>query len=443
METLKLGELFAGYGGLGLAVQEAFGAEVSWVSEIEPDPSRVLAYRFPHAPNLGDITKINWHEVEPVDILSGGFPCQDVSLAGNRAGLIEGTRSGLWGKFAEGISILRPKYVVAENVRGLLSAKADSRMEPCPSCMGVHNPGGRKPAMRALGAVLGDLADLGYDAQWTTIRASDVGACHQRERVVLLAVNQAPEDTFGGDGREGFSDPGNQAARENRSDFSDKPGGRRDGSGPHQQAPADSHGVGVGRWGGSPRGLDEARSDSKARQSSGGANPTGSFETEVAPHPEHDGHSGATSGRGDRATTSSGRGEPQAELGEPEGGHTPHSGSGSVHSEEVNWGAYAAAIRRWEQVFGYPCPRPTRPIGPEGAERLSSEFVEWMMGLEPGWVTDPRIWEGVTDKKGKILEGRKQQLHAWKAQIKMLGNGVHPLQVSTALKQLLLADMLS
>lgn len=312
-------------------------------------------------------------------------------MAGKRAGLVEGTRSGLWGKFAEGISVLRPKYVVAENVRGLLSAKADSRMEPCPSCMGVHNPGGRKPAMRALGAVLGDLADLGYDAQWTTIRASDVGACHRRERVILLAVNQASEYTFGGDGREGFSDPRNQAARENGSDFSDTSDSRRDGSGSHRSSILENSDSVRSFWG------DE---------------PSGRLQAQRADHP----------------TSESGGGSDRP---------------GVPAAQEVNWGVYEPAIRRWEQVFGLPCPRPTRPIGPGGAERLSSEFVEWMMGLEPGWVTDPRIWEGFTDKKGKILEGRKHQLHAWRAQIKMLGNGVHPLQVSTALKQLLVADMMA
>lgn len=174
--TLKLGELFAGYGGLGMAVEAAFGAELQWVSEFDEGPSKVLAHRFPHAPNLGDITKIDWASVPPVDVLSGGFPCQDVSLAGKRAGLGEGTRTGLWSKFVEAIEYLKPRYVVAENVRGLLSAKADSGMELCPACLG-NLPRGKHP-LRALGAVLGDLAEHGYDARWAGIRASDsaVGA---------------------------------------------------------------------------------------------------------------------------------------------------------------------------------------------------------------------------------------------------------------------------
>jgi hypothetical protein len=95
---------------------------------------------------------------------TGGFPCQDVSHAGKRAGLRPDTRTGLWSQMAYAIDQLRPALVVAENVRGLLSAEAHSDLEPCPWCMGDGE--GLSP-LRALGAVLGDLADLGYDAAGT------------------------------------------------------------------------------------------------------------------------------------------------------------------------------------------------------------------------------------------------------------------------------------
>jgi len=182
---VKLGSLFSGYGGLDLAVAETFGAEVVWHCEWEDAPSKILERNFPGVPNYRDVSKVDWAAVEPVDILTGGFPCQDLSLAGKRAGLREGTRSGLWSEFAFAIDILRPCFVVIENVRGLLSATANCEVEFCPWCMGEAGDG--EPVLRALGAVLGDLAELGYDAEWTGVRAADAGAPHNRFRVFILA----------------------------------------------------------------------------------------------------------------------------------------------------------------------------------------------------------------------------------------------------------------
>lgn len=182
--TLTIGELFAGYGGLGLGLSRLTSVDTRWVSDVPFDrPGRgackVLADRFPDAPNLGDIRQIDWSNVEPVDVVTGGSPCQDLSHAGRRAGMREDTRSGLWFRMAEGIDALQPKYVVWENVNGAKSAKADSNMD-------IIN-GGVGPNLRALGRVLGDLSALGYDAGWTSVRASEVGAPHQRSRVFVLA----------------------------------------------------------------------------------------------------------------------------------------------------------------------------------------------------------------------------------------------------------------
>jgi len=182
---VKIGSLFSGYGGLDLAVSSVFDAEVAWHCEWEDAPSKILEANFPTVPNYRDVTQVDWSSVEPVDILTGGFPCQDVSLAGRRAGMTNGTRSGLWSEFAKAIDVLKPKLVVIENVRGLLSAKADSDMEWCSWCMGETGDG--EPVLRALGAVLGELASLGYDAEWTGVRASDAGAPHQRFRVFIVA----------------------------------------------------------------------------------------------------------------------------------------------------------------------------------------------------------------------------------------------------------------
>jgi DNA (cytosine-5)-methyltransferase 1 len=156
---VRVGSLFAGIGGFDLAARW-MGWETAWFSEIDPYASAVLAQHWPGVPNHGDITKIDFRAVEPVDLLCGGFPCQDISNAGKRAG-IDGERSGLWGEYARAIGELRPRYVVVENVAALLG--------------------------RGLERVLGDLAALGYDAEWEVLSAADVGAPHERERLWLVA----------------------------------------------------------------------------------------------------------------------------------------------------------------------------------------------------------------------------------------------------------------
>ncbi|WP_263249209.1 DNA cytosine methyltransferase [Saccharopolyspora rosea] len=185
--SLRIGSLFTGYGGLDLAVEDALGGAVVWHADNDPAASAVLAYHQPDVPNLGDVTAIDWTTTEPVDVLTGGFPCQDLSLAGRRVGLA-GARSGLWEHMARAIDALRPGLVVIENVRGLLSAPAAAGdLEPCPWCVGDRPT----RVLRALGAVLGELADLGYDAAWCGLAAADIGAPHARFRVFLLAHRRA------------------------------------------------------------------------------------------------------------------------------------------------------------------------------------------------------------------------------------------------------------
>lgn len=183
---LRVGELCAGYGGLSLAVEYALGAETAWLAEIDSAARRVLAAHWPDVPLYGDITAIDWSAVPPVDILAGGTPCQDLSQAGRRAGMAEGTRSGLWAAMRTAIATLKPAYAIWENVSGARSATAASALESDPGHMGAGTLAGQ-PALRALGRVLGDLASLGYDSEWRSVRASDVGACHRRERVFVLA----------------------------------------------------------------------------------------------------------------------------------------------------------------------------------------------------------------------------------------------------------------
>ncbi|UQX09949.1 DNA cytosine methyltransferase [Candidatus Mycobacterium methanotrophicum] len=101
---MKVGSLFSGAGGLDSAVEKLFGAQTVWQCENDPAAAAVLARRWPEVPNLGDVTAVDWGCVEPVDVLCGGFPCQDVSAVGLRAGMRPGTRSGLWAQFRDAIA---------------------------------------------------------------------------------------------------------------------------------------------------------------------------------------------------------------------------------------------------------------------------------------------------------------------------------------------------
>jgi DNA (cytosine-5)-methyltransferase 1 len=182
---VRIGSLFSGAAGLDRAVAAFFDGEVSWFSENDPAASAVLSHHFPGVPNLGDIEAISWSDVPPVDILCGGFPCVDVSAAGRRAGM-HGTTSGLWSRMADAIDALRPRYVVIENVKGLLNANANRPVESDEDGVGGGSDG---LVLRAMGAVLGDVSDIGgYEARWVTISAAAAGAPHLRERVFILAV---------------------------------------------------------------------------------------------------------------------------------------------------------------------------------------------------------------------------------------------------------------
>lgn len=169
--VLTVGSLFSGYGGIELGLEQTKGFRTIWHCEIEPYTSAILKERWPGIPNLGDITKVNWEEVEVPDLICGGFPCQDISVAGKGRGIIKGeTRSGLWGEFHKSIRVLRPRYVLIENVSAL--------------------------ARRGLNIVLADLAQEGYDAEWIDLRASDFGAPHKRERLFIVAYPNSKRNAY-------------------------------------------------------------------------------------------------------------------------------------------------------------------------------------------------------------------------------------------------------
>ncbi len=157
--TLTFGSLFAGIGGLDLGLERA-GMKCRWQVEVNEYAQKVLKKHWPDVARFRDVRDCGKDNLEAVDLICGGFPCQDISNAGKRAG-IHGKRSGLWSEYHRIICELRPRYVLVENVAALLG--------------------------RGLGVVLGDLAASGYDAEWQCLPASAFGAPHRRDRLFILA----------------------------------------------------------------------------------------------------------------------------------------------------------------------------------------------------------------------------------------------------------------
>jgi len=393
---MKIGSLFSGYGGLDLGVQLALGGDVTWHCDYDTCPSKVLAHHWPDIPNLVDVTKVDWASVEPVDVITGGSPCQDVSAAGKRAGMRAGTRSGLWASMCDAIDIIRPGLVVWENVRGAYSAGADSAVEPCPICLGD----GERVHLRALGRVLGDLAELGYDAWWTGVRAADAGAPHSRFRVFVFAWPAAEDAHLTARRERGVAAPGQAEGGWSRADA----GGR--GGAPA----ANADGAGLVEHGGPVAAAAEHAAAEHGRNAL--AHAEGHGWDEGWPEPA------GLLGRPDAAL--SGDAVPHSHGLGQQGFGWVQRGERDAHGrrgEEVAWGDYEPAIRRWESATGRPAPAPTEP-GKTGQPRLSPAFVEWLMGLPDGHVT---AVPGLT---------RNEQL-------KLLGNGVVPHQAALATRMFL------
>ena len=438
--TYTIGSLFSGAGGLDMGVQMALGpADLRWVSDVEPGPRALLAHHWPTVPNLGDITTVDWTRVEPVDVIAGGSPCQDLSLAGARKGMKSGTRSGLWESMFHAIRTIRPHIVVWENVRGAYSADAFSLME---SREGRVGGGADGPVLRALGRVLGDLASVGYDAIWTGVRASDVGAPHQRYRVFVAA--HPAGDTWWlqhGDGA-ATGDP-DRATRDQwgqpASGEAEGRGARADVGGPDRAPVAllptprcdnnenwqsDGYGPNLGaallptptaeRYGSN-------QSPSEGAAVRYGLDSIDKLLPTPTPTPTTQDTDEACPSQLNRNTVQLNTLVtllPTPSVADVEGGRKSRSGergdelllNGLAATER--FGDYAPAIHRWERALR-PAPDPTEP-NDRGGRRLAARFVEWMQGMPDGHVTDI----GLT---------RVQQL-------RILGNIVVPQQAAHALR---------
>lgn len=389
--TPTIGSLCSGYGGLDLAVETVFGARTVWHCQYEPPvegkkpkplaeqaPSKILAAHW-DVPNHGDLTTVDWTTVEPVDIIAAGYPCQPDSMAGK--GLSEDDHRWIWPDIARAVGVLRPRYVVLENVQGHF--------------------------VRGFRTVLGSLTSLGYDVRWTLVRASDIGAPHRRERMFVVATDADDRAEYGQWSRaeswQGVT-PASDASDE-RHERGGIARGRGTGPAVGRGAPANTSSGCHGRlWTGEGCRCRETAADSAF----------------VAGGERHG--DDVLAGRGtDRCEPAAGGGTPADTTGER---RRTARGNDGVRTEglvpsDIAWGAYEPAIRRWERVLGRVAPAPTER-GPKGGQRLSPRFVEWMMGLPAGWVTDVPI--------------RRNE------QLKALGNGVVPQQAEAALRMLLSVD---
>lgn len=505
---LTVGSLCSGYGGIELALSDVLDVELAWYAEYDDAPARVMAAHHPGVPNHRDITTLDWESLSSVDILTAGFPCQPFSHAGKRAGAND--ERHLWLHISDAIGTLRPRLVMLENVRGLLSAQGEpdtpeivalerrrDQLAAALSRVETHrSPRVRSAALRvterrrrvvaalrrararivrAIGAVLRDLANLGYDARWYSLRAADVGAAHGRFRVFIFAwPADSSGDTWGilhrngraaadadhsgsqgqqgeagaaSTGRHGHPEPG--AGRPHLT-LLPTPAVNDMGEGKDVMAwdawtadMQDRHGNGNGH--GKSLAIEAQRlfrtptaqlgimggSQHPEVRKAGGHGPTLSDEVEhLLPTPRAtDGTKGGPNQRGSSGDLML----PSAVtlLHTPTRQDCAASGGGYNGQNNVTltdaavrqpdrWGDYAAAIARAERACGRPAPAPTEP-GPKGGRRLSPRFVEWLMMLPEGYVT---AVAGLT---------RNDTLKA-------LGNGVVPRQAAAALSAFI-ADM--
>jgi DNA (cytosine-5)-methyltransferase 1 len=358
--VICVGSLCSGYEGIGLGLELALGpVEHTWFVEYDSEPSKILAHRFPGVPNHGDVKHTDWTQVAPIDVLTAGYPCQPFSHAGLRKGADDPRH--LWPGVARAISDLRPRLAFLENVRGHVSLGLD--------------------------AVLGDLADLGYDTRWGLVPASRAGAAHGRARV-FIAATDTQSDPWG------LLNGDSPAAP----DAHDKRGERRrrarDGrTGPQDSSPLDGDATLRLMEGGHDAGVEGGRR-SEGAQAQAGA-----------------GHCAPADADRLRLDWVAQQHAPAAtRLDSQRRGHPDGRGDGP------DWGPYAGAVSRWEGVTGRAAPRPTEPAA-GGGERLAPNFVEWLMGLPAGWVTE--------------VPGLSRV-----AQLKALGNGVVPQQAALALQLL-------
>jgi DNA (cytosine-5)-methyltransferase 1 len=388
MAGLRAGSLCSGYGGLEIGAAMTLGPLThEWHGEYDPAPAAVLAARWPGIPNLGDIAAVTaargWADLPPVDVLLAGYPCQPFSSAGHQRGFDDPRNR--WPDVWAAVRALRPRLVILENVRGHLGLGFD--------------------------IVTADLAAIGYVGRWQCVRASDAGAAHQRERLFAIAWPQEEAPPW--------QPPSDTARPVPAAVTALLPTPRT----------SDANGTGVHGDGGMDlRTAVTLLPTPRARDGEGcDPNPRGvDLNEAVALLPTPTGqnsHGNSVNGRGEPLLPGVARllPTPRASDG-TKGGPNQRGSAGDLALPAAvqpdRWGGYAPAIARWTAVVGRAAPDPTITSG-QGRRQLSPLFVEWLMGLPRGHVTD-------------VLSNRGEAL-------RVLGNGVVPQAAALALRRLLTA----
>lgn len=341
---MKIGSLCSGYGGLDMATEAFYDAETAWMCDIDKYASIVIKERW-GLPNLGDMKLVDWSNVEPVDILTAGYPCQPFSTAGQRKGSAD--ERHLWPYIKDIISHLQPKRVILENVRGHLT-------------LGFKE-------------VLKDLTEIGYDAKWAIVRASDVGAPHRRERLFCIAQS-TNSNSLGFNVRE-FAKTGNQGESQSQSSQCCEIASNATSQRPQREI------------------------DQKHRfECSCGIASNSDCQTHFQSRRTNRPISQSTS----KVINRSDRNE--------------HRSGVEIVTDTDNAGGFGNTQRPSRRFNTRNQMRLQRTPNPLELGKLNAKFVEYMMGLPEGWVTDLKI-------------SRSQQL-------KLLGNGVVPQQAYYAIDKL-------
>lgn len=371
-----------------MAVEQVFGATTAWHCEKDDAASRVLEHRYPGVPNHRDLIMTDWSTVEPVDIMSFGWPCQPFSLAGKRKGADD--ERAIWPHIARAICLVRPRIIVLENVSAVLAGE--------------------------FGRVANSLANLGYDLRWTCLRASDIGATHQRNRFFAIATDTTRVGRNEGRAESTGIVGGPDAALGSDTDVDLLPTpSAADGGGGHLTRSGSRSGElllpGIARAYGNGELLPTPAAARSGRNRSQGPNaairPSLDSITELLPTPAAaDGDRGPDFARANRVGSG--------------GDDLVTICARATQQRGSRWGKYAPAIARWEEATR-PAPSPTEP-NTKGNPRLNPAFSEWMMGWPDGWVT---AVPGIS---------RNDQL-------RIIGNGVVPQCAAVALRWLLSLEM--
>lgn len=349
-----IGSMFSGIGGLELGLERAGIGTVAWQAEIDPNASEVLAKHWPGSRNLGDVSQVRWSDEHRVDVLCAGFPCQPASTAGRREGMAD--ERWLWPEVARALDALRPAHLVAENVPGLLTVNGGDGFRQ----------------------VIMDLHRLGYSARWGRRSAASVGACHLRRRLFIWASAEAQPLV----GEPVGAVVAGQIMTRQRSLFDDVPlvlpreGGLVGGTVYELVEPAWGEGNVAGRLLPTPAAsgfndgedldnyVERRRRLAEAATNGNGCGVPLAMLVRLLPTPL------AADARGSLQSTARNPRDPYPTL--------------SDVSNLGTWEEYEPALEHWATVRGEPWPSPTVQT-PRG-DRLSGDFVRWMMGFEPGWI---------------------------------------------------------